>query len=214
MLPLPPFLAPAAVYATALNTLLRREEWARHRLSTHAGKTVRFVAGGLVLGLSIQFDGLVQAADTAIVPDVTLTLPLAKLGLLPGVLQARDPALIATMLHIEGDAGLAAVVSDLARDLRWDVAHDLSGVIGDIPATRLIGAGKSVLDVARTARRRLTGNVAEYLGEESGLMANQSSFHAWQADVQSLQQRLDALDARVAALSALKTVVSNVSQAS
>lgn len=214
MLPLPAFLAPAAVYATALNTLLRREDWACRRLAQHSGKTVRFVLGGLVLGLSIQSDGLVQAADAAIVPDVTLTMPVGKLGQLPGVLQTRDPAQIAALLHIEGDAGLASVVSDLAKDLRWDMAYDLSRVVGDIPAIRLMGAGKTILDVARTATRRLGGNVAEYLSEESGLMASQPAFQAWQAGVQSLQQRLDALDARVAALPAIKPAVPNVSQAS
>ncbi len=214
MLPLPAFLAPAAVYATALNTLLRREDWARLRLDPHSGKTVRFVVGGLVVGLSIQSDGLVQAADAAIVPDVTLTMPVAKLAQLPGVLQARDPALIAALLHIEGDAGLASVVSDLAKDLRWDMVHDLSRVVGDIPATRLMGAGKSILDVARTAKRRLGGNVAEYLGEESGMMASQPAFQLWQNGVRSLQQRLDALDARLAALPAAKSAVSTMSQAS
>ncbi|MBP6020408.1 MAG: SCP2 sterol-binding domain-containing protein [Burkholderiaceae bacterium] len=214
MLPLPAFLAPAAVYATALNTLLRREDWARHRLTPHSGKTVRFVVGGLVVGLSIQSDGLVQVADAAIVPDVTLTMPVSKLGKLPGVLQAREPALIAALLHIEGDAGLASVVSDLAKDLRWDMAHDLAQVVGDIPATRLIGVGKSMLDAARTATRRLGGNVAEYLGEESGMMASQPAFQVWQHSVQSLQQRLDALEARVTALSSAKSAVSNLSQAS
>ncbi|NYT65588.1 SCP2 sterol-binding domain-containing protein [Alcaligenaceae bacterium] len=200
MLPLPVFLAPAAVYATALNTLLRREDWARHKLSAHSGKTVRFVLGKIVIGLSVQSDGLVQVADSAIVPDVILTLPTDKLTQLPSVLQARDPAQIAAMLHIEGDAGLASVVSDLAKDLRWDMAHDFSRVVGDIPAMRLMGAGKTMLDVARMATRRLGGNVAEYLGEESGLMANQFAFHVWQDDVHALQRRLDAFDLRLAAL--------------
>ncbi len=89
MLPIPSFLTPAAISTRALNKLLRREDWARVRLSLQAGKTSRFVVGRLTLNLTVQADGYVQSCDPAIVPDVTLTIPTQKLGQLPAVLRDR-----------------------------------------------------------------------------------------------------------------------------
>src|SRR3546814_9485698 len=101
MLPIPSFLAPASVCARVLNALLARERWAGERLSRHAGKTMRFVLGSLVLGFTVNADGSVQACDPAIVPDTTLTIPAERLAELPGSLRASDPAQIAASLPIQ-----------------------------------------------------------------------------------------------------------------
>src|SRR3546814_1804013 len=90
MLPIPSFLAPASVCARVLNALLARERWAGERLSRHAGKTMRFVLGSLVLGFTVNADGSVQACDPAIVPDTTLTIPAERLAELPGALRSEE----------------------------------------------------------------------------------------------------------------------------
>lgn len=208
MFPLPAFLAPSSVYARLLNSLLRREDWARDRLARYSGKTVRFVVGGVQVGLLIQSDGLVQAANAANVPDVTLTIAASKLPELPAILQARDPALIASLMHIQGDAGLASLVSDLARDLRWDIDHDVARLVGDIPAMRLREAGQFVLAGTQAAAQRLGKNMAEFLSEESGMMATRMAYNAWQSDLHAAQQRLDALDHRFVALKAAPSAIS------
>ena len=200
MLPIPSFLAPASLCARVLNALLAREDWARERLERHAGKTVRFVLGKLVVGLAVDADGGVRASDPAIVPDVTLTVPAQRLAELPGALRANDTERIAALMHIQGDAALAHVVSDLARDLRWDVENDLSRLVGDIAARRLLDALKTAAGGARQGARRLAGNVGEYLSEESGVLLGRDQYREWRADILAMQQRLDALDARVARL--------------
>src|SRR5690606_9235592 len=134
----------SAVHARVLNKLLLREDWARDRLSRHSGKTVRFAVGGFNTGFALQASGFVQAFDPAVVPDVTLTIPLDKLSDLPAVLRSRNPEAVAELMHIEGDAGLARVVSDLARYLLWDVEQDLSKLVENMDALRLLQAGKAV----------------------------------------------------------------------
>src|SRR5690606_25300557 len=138
MLAFPPFPAPASVCARLLNSLLRREDWAKERLARHGGKSVRFVAAPWHIGLAIGADGLVEASDAAIVPDVTLTLPSDKLSQLPAILRRGDTDEITALLHIQGDAGLAQVVSELARGLRWDAEDDLARLVGDVAAVRLM----------------------------------------------------------------------------
>lgn len=202
MLPLPSFLAPTAIFARVLNKLLQRESWARDRLSRHSGKTARFMVGGVTVSLTVQASGLVTASDPAIVPDVTLTIPANNIAQLPAVLRARDPALLTELMHIQGDAGLAQVVSDLARDLRWDLEDDLSGLVGDMAARRLLLAGKAVAGGVQASAERLAGNVSEFISEESGLMASRPAFNDHVAHLQSVQSLLDRLEIRAARLAA------------
>lgn len=200
MFSLPPFFAPSAIHARVLNKLLQREDWARDRLSRHAGKTVRFAIGGFKTGFALQASGFVQACDPAVIPDVTLTIPADKLSGLPSLLRSRSPDALAEIMHIEGDAGLARVVSDLARDLRWDVEDDLSRLVGDMAALRLLRAGKAVAQGLQQTAGRLAGNVGEFLSEESGLMATRPAFDDWAVGLRAMRERLDGLEARVAAL--------------
>lgn len=207
MFSLPPFFAPSAVHARVLNKLLLREDWARDRLSRHSGKTVRFAVGGFKTGFALQASGFVQACEPAVVPDVTLTIPLDKLSDLPAVLRSRNPEAVAEIMHIEGDAGLARVVSDLARDLRWDVEEDLAKLVGDMAALRLLQAGKAVAQGLQQTAGRLAGNIGEFLSEESVMMANRAGFEDWAASLGSLRQRLDGLEARVAVLASRGSVI-------
>jgi len=199
---------PSRLAVRALNGLLSREDWARERLSRHAGKTVRFSLGGFDAGLAINSEGYADLADAAVVPDVTLTVDPAKLnplGMLPG--QTRPDVVEAT--HIEGDAALARVVADLAENLRWDPEDDLSRLVGDIPATRLIAGARAVREGARSAVSSVSRNVSEYLAEERGVLVGTPLLAQWQQDLTDLQQQHDdvarktaALEVRLARLSA------------
>ena len=197
MLPLPSFFAPTAVGAGLLNQLLRREAWAQERLSRHSGKTVRFVIGRAVLSFTIESSGRVQACDLAIVPDVTLTISADQLARVPAILRSKNVNDIAALLHVEGDAGLATLVSELARDLRWDVESDLAQVVGDVAAVRLVRGCKALVTGARDSAERLSGNVSEYLTEEGKWVLGRSAYTDWKDRVQSLQHRLDRLEQRV-----------------
>jgi ubiquinone biosynthesis protein UbiJ len=200
MFPIPSFLAPAAVGARALNQLLRREEWARDRLARHSGKTVRFSAGRYAVGLSIQADGHVAASDPAVVPDVTLAVPEGRLGQLAQALRGGQPDEIAALLHVQGDAGLAQLVSELARDLRWDVEAELADRVGDVAALRLMGGARVLGRGVRRAGERLAGNVGEYLSEESHALLGRPAYEQWRDDLARMQARLDGLERRAARL--------------
>ncbi|MEO6985390.1 MAG: SCP2 sterol-binding domain-containing protein [Paralcaligenes sp.] len=197
MLPIPSFLTPSVVSTRALNKLLQREDWARARLSPQAGKTARFVVGRLTLNLTVQADGYVQSSDPAIVPDVTLTIPTQKLGRLPEVLRAGDPNAMATLLHVQGDAGLASVVSDLARDLRWDIETDLARVVGDVAAVRVVNGVRSLSAGLRQSGARLAANVGEYLSEETQLLAARPAYNEWNDRLGAARAKLDALETRL-----------------
>ena len=204
MLPLPSFasfLPPVSRFAAgALNALLGREPWAGERLARHAGKTVRFAWGQQRLSLTIDSDGKVAPADEAIVPDVTLTFQSGKFSL--AGLPAGGMPDFAEVTHISGDAGLAQVVGDLARDLRWDPEDDLARVVGDIPASRLVSGARAAASGVRDAGGRLAANMAEYLTEETPTLAGKPVLAQHALDVAQLQADADALEQRAGALAA------------
>lgn len=190
---------PASVAVGAFNALLRREEWARERLLRHAGKTVRLAAGGFQASLTITSEGHANVADLAVVPNVTVTLATEKLTL-AHVLSMRsspDGDALMDITHISGDAGLAQVVGELARHLRWDIQDELATRIGDVPAMRLTQAAQALVHGARTAGQRLVGNVAEYLSEERRVLVGKPLFDDHCQELAQTVQALDALDARL-----------------
>ncbi|MER1967518.1 SCP2 sterol-binding domain-containing protein [Castellaniella sp. GW247-6E4] len=201
-LPFPP-PHPAGLALRVLNALLRREDWARHRLVAHAGKTLRLAAGGpWQLQATISSEGLLQAADAAIVPDVVISLPEGRWRELPGLWRQGGAARLSSMAHIQGDAGLAQVVSDLAGNLRWDLEDELAHVVGDVAALRLAGGLRALGTGARATAGRARDNLAEFLGEESGLAVPRPDFDAWREGVETLRGRLDALERRISARAA------------
>jgi len=199
MLPFPFLPTPSRLAVSALNALLRREDWARERLARHAGKTVRFALGGFSLGLTIDSEGLAAQADTAVVPDVTLTVAPEKLPL-PRLGADRESPDFAEATHISGDAALAQVVADLSKQLRWDPEDALARVVGDIAALRLVGGARAAAGGARTAGLRLAENVSEYLSEESGMLAGRPALEQWRLDLAELNASADALARSAAAL--------------
>lgn len=222
MFPFPAFPDPAAMLARLFNALLRREPWAGERLAVHAGKTVRFDIGGRSLTFVIQADGQLQAPARAsqtaaspahgghaaqagrpsatpaasAAPNVILSIPAQRLADLPAALRKRDPAALAGLMHVQGDAGLAQVVSSLAQDLRWDAEDELARYVGDAAAVQLVRAGKAVFDGARHAADSLTGNVGEYLAHESRMLLSRPVYEEWTAELDALRQRLDQLERR------------------
>ena len=202
-LPFPTLPNPASVAVRALNALLRREAWARDRLVRHAGKTVRLTVGGFKAAVTFTSEGQAQVADPAIVPDVTVTLAPEKLSLagLLSLRQSPDGQAIMDITHISGDAGLAQVVGELARHLRWDIEDELATKIGDVPATRLMQAARSLATGARTTGQRLGANMAEYLSEERRVLVGRPLFDEHRDQLARTNEALDALDARIKRLS-------------
>ena len=190
---------PSSWMVSGLNALLSREPWARERLSRHAGKTVRLALGGVQGSLTITHDGRVSWAESTIVPDVTLTVAAEKLTLerLAAVRRSGDGAAIVDITHISGDAGLAQVVADLAQHLRWDVEEELAERIGDVPAMRVIQGMRAAWSGLRESAVRLAANSAEFLSEESRLLAARPSFADHLADLVELEHEIDLLAAAV-----------------
>ncbi len=180
----------------ALNRLLDAEPWARDKLKAHAGQCVAFRAPPLpALHLEILDTGLMTRAAEDAVPDLVVNI---RPGALPALLRGEDALL--REIGIDGNADLAGTAQDLFRNLRWDVEEDLSHVIGDALAHRVVEQGKRVTGWGREASERLAQNFAEYWTEEQPLLARLSDLHQFLADVERLRQDLARIQKRIEAL--------------
>lgn len=179
----------------ALNHLLSQADWARAKLTPFAGRSARLAMPPFQLDLLIREDGYFDAVGPDVAPDVTMTLPAdAPLRALQGQAQ------IIAAARVEGNAHLATELSFVLRNLRWDAEEDLSRIVGDIAAHRIVQGASAFASWQVDAARRLAENVAEYVSEENPLVARPQDLSTFAAEVAELCDKLSQLDKRVDAL--------------
>jgi ubiquinone biosynthesis protein UbiJ len=182
----------AAAASRIANHLLEPAEWAREKLAPHAGKAARFAFPPGQVTLQVAADGLMQPAPADAQPAVVIRFrPDSVLRTLADREQAWRSA------SIEGDAGFAADLSQVAAHLDWDVEEDLSRVFGDIAAHRMAQAGRVAAAWPAQAARSLAQNAAEYLTEEAKLLASPLQVAEFVRDVDELRDAAERLEKRI-----------------
>lgn len=187
-------LHPVRLIAAAFNLLTVQQPWAAERLARHAGKTIRIALGGFSVTLTIDVEGHLTRSDEAVVPDVTLEVIAEKLSV-ASIFSSRSQADMAELINISGQAALAQVVSDLARDLRPDPEDAMAHFLGDIPARKIMQGARGLAQTLGTLTQGLTQNLAEYFAEESNTLAGLPLLAMHRHRQATLADRIDALHA-------------------
>jgi len=174
-----------------LNRLLRDAQWARERLALSAGSTVRVAMPPLRLEFAIDADGTLSEAATQH-PDVVIALPVdTPLHALRG-----SDALMRNA-RITGSAELADSLGFVFRNLRWDAEEDLSRLVGDIAAHRLVALARRIAVWHMDAAKNLIENFAEYLREEQPTLTRRGLAKEFADAVDDLRDNLARLDKRI-----------------
>ena len=186
----------AAASIAFANHLLESASWARDKLSVHAGKTALFDVFPARLAFAVAADGRLQPAPPDATPAVTIRLThLTLLGVLADGEEAWRKA------EVVGDTDFAAVISQVASNLHWDVEEDLSRVVGDIAAHRMAQAGRSAAAWPKQAAVSMAENAAEYLTEEKALLVTPLRAAEFMREVDELRDAVERLDKRIERLS-------------
>lgn len=184
-----------ALALRVLNHLLASEDWARQRLRPFAGQTAQVSSGSLVLALVITPEGDFSAGDKSGTATVSISLPAdAPVR----ALSDRDGLMAAA--QISGPADFAEALGFVFRNLRWDAEDDLSRLVGDIAARRMVSGGKQLFQWQREQATNLTANLGEYFSEETKAIARRQEIAEFCAEVTQQQEALNRLEARIAAL--------------
>lgn len=182
-------------FAAAINHLLTQEPWARERLVKHAGKVARMDAGPVAVQWKVAPDGMLQAASSDESANVTIRV---KLSDLPLIVQNREHAF--SYVKVEGDADFADTISQLSQTLRWEVEEDLSRLVGDIAATRLVAGAKATFETAQSTQQKLAENLAEYFLDENPMLMRPQAVKDFTADVTKLRDDVERLTKRIGKL--------------
>ncbi len=176
----------------ALNHVLRREAWARERLTPFAGETVEVRAAFLpALRFRIEADGPLAAA-----PDAGAGLVIRVKGEAPAAaLKGEDHLLRA--VEVTGNAQLADAVMGLVRHLRWDFEEDLSRALGDVAAHRVAEGLRGLAAWAPDAARRFSDSFAAYATDEARMLLGRPQLDAFSGEVANLRDAVERLEARM-----------------
>jgi ubiquinone biosynthesis protein UbiJ len=177
----------------ALNHLLSRQPRETERLRAFAGRTVEIRCPPFPdLRVKIADGGLLERAPGDAPGALVVKL---KPGALPLLLMRDETA--RGQIEIEGPADLASAVDALFRDLRWDFEEDLSAVLGDVVAHRLVSGGRALAAWQGEALQRLGENLAEYWTEEQPLLARPADAERFGRDADTLQEAVTRLERRI-----------------
>lgn len=194
---LPSLFNPKQLAIRVLNAMLAREPWALQKIAAHAGKTVRLNVSKYTVRLAIEADGSLSQADDEATPNVTLTINDEGLKQLPNAIsQKASLDELASLLHIEGDAGLARLVSELARDLRWDIEGELSQIFGPFMATMIMNTLRKAKATGQDLGSRGAANVTEFLSQESKILVPAVMMRGLRDDLEELTEQLEQLEQR------------------
>lgn len=166
------------------------------QLQVHAGKIACIDLSMVSLRVQITGQGLLEAAASDATANVTIRINPADL---PVIMQDRQRAI--SYVKLEGDADLAHSLSDLGKNLRWDLEQQLSGLFGDLAARRIATTGKTVIDQVQSTGKKLQENLAEYFLEENPMLVRPARVAEFteqtgriRDDVERLMKRIEKLE--------------------
>ena len=185
-----------AGFSRALNRLLESESWARERLAPFCGETVALRSPPLPeLRLRIIEGGWTAPAEPGAQVSLALTIGPGTVFALP-----RGADLAMQEVEVTGNTRLADEVLFLARYLRWDIEEDLSRVLGDALAHRLVGDARRFAAAVADSAGRVAGALMDYAVEERGLVTRRDEHQALAEANARLYEAIERLEKRIEGL--------------
>jgi ubiquinone biosynthesis protein UbiJ len=186
-------IAPERPFVLALNHVLDAEAWASERLAPFVGEIVELCPGPLpALRFAIADGGRAALAPADRAPSLTIRVGMEAL---PALARGEDALMRA--VDVAGNARLAHEVLWLLRHLRWDVEEDLSRVLGDAAAHRLVAAAKQFARWQADAVRRSAEGLMEYALEEKHLLVRRAELDELAGAAAVLRDAVERLEKRV-----------------
>jgi len=187
----------SSVALAPFNHILLSENWAKRRLQSHTGKTIKIcVSPFLCTALTIQESGELLAVANNSSIDTTATFTL---GLLPRLLTHDEGAY--SEISISGDDEFAEELIYISRNLHWDVEQELSKITGDIFAHRIVQTSQDIKCWHSKTAENLSAALAEYWLEEQPLLAKSSHTKEFITDVNALSNEMEQLEVRIEKIS-------------
>ncbi|SFE07007.1 SCP2 domain-containing protein [Nitrosomonas sp. Nm166] len=181
--------------AAPINYVLRSEGWACKRLQSFSGQTVCIQIPPLVnFKMLIDAEGEVQQVDNSICADTALTLSPFTLARI----FARESVAF-KLIKVSGNRFFASELINISKQINFNMIleHDLSKVIGDIPAYRISHIGKHLIQWKIENFNRLSKALVEYWTEENIFLTKPTAINQFSQEVKNLQLNTEQLEQRL-----------------
>ena len=190
----------------AINTALRSDPASADRLALHAGRllAIEVTLPPLAIYALIVEDGVELYHRSDANADVTVKGNPMDLAALLLNWNTR-PGVIGGPVDISGNRELLQEMQQLAGELQIDWGAILEPVTGSELAQQLDYSARRLFGWARQAAGRLTEQLADYVGNESGLTPGRRDVYEFGQDVDELRMDVDRLDARIQRLRTART---------
>lgn len=184
----------SSLVAAALARVLGAEPWALSQLAPHAGKQLAVVLAPFTLTFVIDPKGNLAAARADAPGEITE--PNVKVSLSPQALFA-DAAQRLSHVRIEGDAGLAHALGDVAGNLRLDVEHELAKIVGDIAAHRIAAGLASAFAALKEHGGRALAFAVQRVAHDDPIITPREPFAAFAQELRATRDQLERIGKRV-----------------
>ena len=169
-----------------LQHITNQNSWSRPYLAPFGGKVVQFDFSLLKAHLIILEDGSLSLAGVTATADAVIHLPPS----LAMRLMAQDES-VKMQIKIDGDTHLATEFSKVLQQMRWDIEEDLSHLVGDIAANKVVAGSQKLALETKKQTVNLAEMLSEYWQEEKLVIAKK-----WQ--VEKFIQEVDSLKSDIA----------------
>lgn len=174
-----------------LNRMLSREQWARDKLVSFAGRSARFDAAPFALTLKVAADGTFGAADDG-EPAVTIGVALSSLPL-----AMLDPAAAMKDVRLSGDAEFAQALAFVLQNLRPEPEEDLSRFFGDVAAQRIVGFMRASASQWKQIAERMLENAAHYVVAENPMVVGRDDIESFGREVNEVRDAVARIEKRI-----------------
>jgi ubiquinone biosynthesis protein UbiJ len=181
--------------ARVLNHLLGQAPAVQADLARLSGRTFALKLPVLAANVVVMPDGLLAHSEAE--PEATLTLPLPFF-----TQRLTDPQAASRQVVLAGDPELASKAGAVLGALSWDAAEDLSRLVGDIAAQRIVSTSQSLAKVPLSLGQRFSETMVEYWRDEDRLLPRKEAVAAFCDEVDTLRNDLARLEKRLARLEA------------
>ena len=178
-----------------LQHITNQNNWSRKHLIPFAGNVLQFNFVPIKVKFIILEDGSLGVPPDHAIADAIIHIPPS----LAIRLMANDDS-AKMQIKIDGDTHLASEVSKVLQHMRWDIEDDLSKVVGDIPANKVIAVAKESTHALKKQSINLAEMLKEYWQEEKPVLAKQWQINQFNASVDNLRSDVSRLEKRLSKL--------------
>jgi len=173
-----------------LNHLLSQNDWMQSKLVNHKDKIVVIEISGFKLVLRVDENGLLQSINNS--ENFDCFIKLTANDFINQLINNNNGN-----ISIEGDLELANQVSQVLKEIEWDVEEDLSRYIGDIPAIQTTKILKKVITSSQKNIKNITGALLEYWQEENKILTKKRNVEIFYSEVDKIVEDTERLEARI-----------------